>query len=178
MELLIVYPCMPFTIDFKLFGVCQKNATWVCMLTSNLVLSIAFQSQGLWKSFHIRVPWYIVHCQLWCSRPVERFSLLCQQYIGKWKTYSRSLKNIRSAISNAFNFYKIRLPNAEEIEISIHIFYIPPFHQSQTINSSLLFLSESLQGFLAIMQNIWAFLQPNFGGKIKTQLTLSSHSRN
>lgn len=152
MKLFIVNPCMPLTIDLELFSFCQEDTTWVCMFTCNLILPFTFQSQCLRESPHIRMPWHILHCQLWCGRTVRNINVAekrqavllikVKQQITVWPI------NLRSTVCYAFDFNKIRLPDDEEFRISIYIFRIPSFHKCQAIYSSLMFLFESFQGIL------------------------------
>lgn len=59
-------------------------------------------------------------------------------------------ENLRSTVCYAFDFHKIRFAEAEEVRVGIYVLCIPPFHKGQPVNSSLLFLSESFQGILAM----------------------------
>lgn len=59
-------------------------------------------------------------------------------------------KNLRPTVGNAFDFYKIWISNTKEFRISFYVFRIPPFHQCQAINCSLLFISQSFQRILAL----------------------------
>ena len=57
-------------------------------------------------------------------------------------------ENLRSTVCNAFDFNEIRLSNAKEVKISIDILCIPPFYESQTVDSSLMFVSKSFHRIL------------------------------